>query len=115
MMRHARFLPLVIVGAGVAACAGGPGSSSGTPEASMDAQDRAASSKNSIASQVDIPYVAAEQVFHVHTLPRYAARTQRAYKGVEKLPADAQGALDPVGKFDLIQFADLEHDGPPDW
>jgi hypothetical protein len=46
-----------------------------------------------LASQVDIPYAAAEQVFHVHTLPRYAARTQRAFKGVEKLPADAQGAL----------------------
>jgi hypothetical protein len=46
-----------------------------------------------LRSLVDIPYGAAEQVFHVRTLPRYAARTLKAFSGVEKLPADAQGAM----------------------
>lgn len=43
--------------------------------------------------QVVVPFVDAEQVFYVNTLPRYARLTHTAFPGVEKLPADAQGAL----------------------
>ncbi len=46
-----------------------------------------------LKSQVDVPYAAAEQVFYVNTLPRYATRTLAAFPGAERLPADAQGAL----------------------
>lgn len=42
---------------------------------------------------VVIPFSQASTVFYQSTLPIYAGRTKRAYKGVEKLPPDAQGAL----------------------
>ena len=42
---------------------------------------------------ISIPFDTAEQVFSVSTLPRYAALTQKAYPGVEKLQPDAQAAL----------------------
>lgn len=42
---------------------------------------------------VTVPFAAAREVFYVRTLPRYARDTRAAYPGVEKLPADAQGAL----------------------
>jgi len=42
---------------------------------------------------VTVPFIAAREVFYNRTLPRYAADTRRVYPGVEKLPADAQGAL----------------------
>ena len=42
---------------------------------------------------IKIPFPSARRVFHTDTLPRYAALTRKTYPGVEKLPADAQGAL----------------------
>jgi hypothetical protein len=42
---------------------------------------------------VNVPLAAAREVFFVRTLPRYAKDTRSIYPGVEKLPADAQGAL----------------------
>lgn len=42
---------------------------------------------------VNVPYPAACEVFYVRTLPRYASATREIYPGIEKLPADAQGAL----------------------
>jgi hypothetical protein len=42
---------------------------------------------------VSVPFGAACEVFYVCTLPRYAKDTRAVYPGVEKLPADAQGAL----------------------
>jgi hypothetical protein len=43
--------------------------------------------------QVVIPFAHAEQVFYVNTLPRYAKLTRKVFPGIEKLPADAQGAM----------------------
>jgi GH24 family phage-related lysozyme (muramidase) len=43
--------------------------------------------------QVEVPFEAAKEVFYTSTLPRFAQITQRAYPGVERLPADAQAAL----------------------
>jgi hypothetical protein len=43
--------------------------------------------------QIVIPFAAAEQVFCVNTLPRYARLTRATFPGIEKLPADAQGAI----------------------
>lgn len=42
---------------------------------------------------VKIPFAKAAQVFYQGTLPIYAGRTRNVYKGLEKLPPDAQGAL----------------------
>jgi len=42
---------------------------------------------------IRIPLSAAEPVFYASTLPRFARITRDAFSGVEKLPADAQGAL----------------------
>ncbi|HEY8561220.1 MAG TPA: hypothetical protein VIL74_12665 [Pyrinomonadaceae bacterium] len=42
---------------------------------------------------VSVPFAAAREVFYVSTLPRFAKETRGIYPGVEKLPADAQGAL----------------------
>lgn len=42
---------------------------------------------------ISVPFAAAREVFYVKTLPRYAKDTRAVYPGVEKLPADAQGAL----------------------
>jgi hypothetical protein len=42
---------------------------------------------------INVPFAAAREVFYVHTLPRYAKDTRGVYPGIEKLPADAQGAL----------------------
>lgn len=42
---------------------------------------------------ITVPFAAAREVFYVRTLPRYARDTRGIYPGVEKLPADAQGAL----------------------
>ena len=42
---------------------------------------------------IKVPFEAARTVFATKTLPRYAERTRRTWPGVEKLPADAQGAL----------------------
>jgi len=42
---------------------------------------------------ISVPFAAACEVFYVKTLPRYAKDTRAAYPGIEKLPADAQGAL----------------------
>ena len=44
-------------------------------------------------SHVVIPYQAAEEVFYLRTLPKFAASTRAAFPGVEKLPPDAQGML----------------------
>jgi hypothetical protein len=51
--------------------------------------------KNLIAGlkSVSVPFAAAREVFYVSTLPRYAKDTSAVYPGIEKLPADAQGAL----------------------
>jgi len=51
--------------------------------------------KNLIAGlkSVTVPFAAAREVFYVSTLPRYANDTRGIYPGIEKLPADAQGAL----------------------
>ncbi len=51
--------------------------------------------KNMIAGlkSVSVPFAAAREVFYVSTLPRYAKDTRGIYPGIEKLPADAQGAL----------------------
>lgn len=46
-----------------------------------------------IKSQVLVPFPSAKVVFYASTLPRYAADTRTVYPGVEKLPADAQGAI----------------------
>jgi hypothetical protein len=40
-----------------------------------------------------IPYKAAEEVFYLRTLPKFAASTRTAFPGVEKLPPDAQGMM----------------------
>jgi hypothetical protein len=42
-------------------------------------------------SGVSIPFDVACSVFYRTTLPRYARSTRSTYRGVEKLPADAQG------------------------
>jgi hypothetical protein len=42
---------------------------------------------------ITVPFAAAREVFYIHTLPRYAKDTRAIYPGIEKLPADAQGAL----------------------
>lgn len=42
---------------------------------------------------VTVEFAAAETVFYQSTLPRYAAKTRKAYLGVELLYADAQAAL----------------------
>lgn len=42
---------------------------------------------------ISVPFEAAREVFYIHTLPRYAKDTRAIYPGIEKLPADAQGAL----------------------
>jgi hypothetical protein len=42
---------------------------------------------------VEVPLEAAKEVFYTSTLPRFARITQRAYPGIEALPADAQAAL----------------------
>jgi hypothetical protein len=42
---------------------------------------------------VKIPFAKAAAVFYQSTLPIYAGRTRSTYKGLEKLPPDAQGAL----------------------
>jgi hypothetical protein len=42
---------------------------------------------------ISVPFAAAREVFYVKTLPRYAKDTRAIYPGIEKLPADAQGAL----------------------
>lgn len=42
---------------------------------------------------ISVPFAAAREVFYIHTLPRYAKDTRAIYPGIEKLPADAQGAL----------------------
>jgi len=47
----------------------------------------------SSCQSVKIPYAKASMVFYQSTLPVYAGRTKRAYKGLEKLPPDAQGAI----------------------
>ena len=44
-------------------------------------------------SQVVIPYKAAEEVFYLRTLPKFAASTRAVFPGVEKLPPDAQGMM----------------------
>lgn len=40
-----------------------------------------------------VPLDEAKQVYYTSTLPRFAKETRRVYEGIEKLPADAQGAL----------------------
>ena len=42
---------------------------------------------------IKISFDSASTVFHHDTLPRYAALVRKTYPGVEKLPADAQGAI----------------------
>lgn len=44
-------------------------------------------------SDVDIPFEVAETVFYQTTLPHFAKLTRATYPGVQRLPADAQGAL----------------------
>jgi hypothetical protein len=44
-------------------------------------------------SAVIIPFAAAEQVFYVTTLPRFARLTRATFPRAEALPPDAQGAL----------------------
>jgi len=42
---------------------------------------------------IDIPLLAAKAVFYSRTLSKYAARTKKAYPGIDQLPADAQAML----------------------
>lgn len=42
---------------------------------------------------VTVSLAAARDVFYLRTLPRYGADTRGIYPGIERLPADAQGAL----------------------
>ena len=42
---------------------------------------------------VKIPIAAGQKVFFERSVPRYQERTAKAFPGLEKLPADAQGAL----------------------
>jgi len=42
---------------------------------------------------IEIPLQAASEVHYQSTLPAYAAKTKKAYPGVEALPADAQSML----------------------
>lgn len=44
-------------------------------------------------ADVKIPIAAGEKVFFERSIPRYQARTEQAFPGIEKLPPDAQGAL----------------------
>jgi GH24 family phage-related lysozyme (muramidase) len=44
-------------------------------------------------TDVKIPIAAGEKVFFERSMPKYQQRTANAFPGVEKLPADAQGAL----------------------
>lgn len=44
-------------------------------------------------SGISIPLDAAMSVFYVSVIPRHAAKTARAYPGVELLPADAQAGI----------------------
>ncbi len=43
--------------------------------------------------KLTVPWDTAKAVFYESTIPTYAARTLKAYPGVEKLPPDAQGAI----------------------
>ncbi len=70
------------------------------PDADLDhLQDVATlkgdSAQNALVSVADIriPLDAAKKVFYTATLPKYAQMTQKAYPGVETLPADAQTML----------------------
>ena len=54
---------------------------------------RAGSAAVATVADITIPLVAANQVYYTATLPEYAARTRKAYPGVELLPADAQAML----------------------
>jgi len=42
---------------------------------------------------VKISFEDAIKVFHLITLPEFAGRTKKLYRGIQKLPPDAQGAL----------------------
>ena len=44
-------------------------------------------------AHLEIPLDAAEEVFYLRTLPRFAANTRAAFPGVERLPPDAQGMM----------------------
>ena len=43
--------------------------------------------------QLTVPWDTAKAVFYESTIPTYAARTLKAYPGVDRLPPDAQGAV----------------------
>jgi hypothetical protein len=42
---------------------------------------------------ITVPWDAASKVFHQVSVPKYARFTAKAYPGIERLPADAQGAM----------------------
>lgn len=44
-------------------------------------------------ADIEIPFAVAEKVFYQTALPRFAKATRATYPSVQKLPADAQGAL----------------------
>jgi len=53
----------------------------------------AAKAKASSVSKIKVTTDQAKKVFIERSVPKYQALTEKAFPGVEKLPADAQGAL----------------------
>lgn len=59
----------------------------------IDVSGEAAHQIASKFSDIRIKRADAEEVFKNRTLPLYSARTEKAFPGVDQLPANAQGAL----------------------
>ncbi|HLP64785.1 hypothetical protein [Flavobacterium sp.] len=55
--------------------------------------DAAKNALTTALKKIEISWEVALEVFYTKSMPKYAVDTKKAFPGVEKLPADAQGAL----------------------